>query len=152
MLPFPPKLSHPLLFLCPPNAYPQWAPGLGTGQSQGETEILSSAAGVAFKASQQHKSPLLTSAPISGPPRTLLSPLCVCMLSRFSRVRLCESDPWTVARQAPLSTEFSRQEYWSGLLCPPPEDFPSPGIEPLSLPSPALAGRFFTTSAPSSPP
>ena len=39
---------------------------------------------------------------------------------------------------------FSRQEYWSGLPCPPPGDLPGPGIEPASLTSPALAGRFFT--------
>ena len=38
--------------------------------------------------------------------------------------------PWTVACQAPLSIEFSRQEYWSGLPCPPPGDFANPGIEP----------------------
>ena len=41
---------------------------------------------------------------------------------------------------------LSRQEHWSGLPCPPPEDLPDPGIEPTSLMSPALAGRFFTTS------
>ena len=41
---------------------------------------------------------------------------------------------------------FSRQEYWSGLPCPPPADLPDPGIEPVSLMSPALAGGFFTTS------
>jgi len=54
---------------------------------------------------------------------------------------------WTVAWQAPLAIEFSRQEYWSGLSCPPPGDPPDPGIEPTSLTSPALAGGFFTTSA-----
>ena len=53
---------------------------------------------------------------------------------------------WTVARQAPLSTSFSRQGYWSGLLCPSPGDLPNPGIEPMSLMSPASAGEFFTTS------
>ena len=53
---------------------------------------------------------------------------------------------WTVARQAPLSVGFSRQEYWSGLPCPPSEDLPDTGIEPSSLRSPALAGGFFTTS------
>ena len=42
---------------------------------------------------------------------------------------------------------FSRQEYWSGLLCPPLGDLPDPGIEPASLMSPALAGGLFTTSA-----
>ena len=49
--------------------------------------------------------------------------------------------PWTVAHQAPLSTEFSRQEYWSRLSFPPPGDLPDTRTEPAS---PALAGRFFT--------
>ena len=55
--------------------------------------------------------------------------------------------PWTVARQAPRSMRFSRQEYWSGLPFPSPGDLPDPGVEPESLESPALASRFFTTSA-----
>ena len=55
--------------------------------------------------------------------------------------------PWTVAHQTPLSMGFSRQEYWSGLPCPPPGALPDPGIEPTSLMSPALPGGFFTTSA-----
>ena len=42
---------------------------------------------------------------------------------------------------------FSRQEYWSGLPCPPPGDLTNPGMDPDSLTSPALAGGFFTTSA-----
>ena len=46
--------------------------------------------------------------------------------------------PWTVTHQAPLSMEFSRQEYWSGLPCPPPGDLPDLGIEPVSPGSPAL--------------
>ena len=58
---------------------------------------------------------------------------------------------WTAAHQAPLSMGFSRQENWSGLPCPPPEDPPDPGIEPTCLVSPALAGGFFTTGAPGSP-
>ena len=70
----------------------------------------------------------------------LLSPSC------FSRVRLFVT-LWTVARQAPLSMDFSRQAYWSGLPLLPPGDLPYPGIKPASLGSPALAGRFFTTSA-----
>ena len=41
--------------------------------------------------------------------------------------------PWTVDCQAPLSMGFSRQEYWSGLPCPPPEDLPNPGIKPTFL-------------------
>ena len=68
-----------------------------------------------------------------------------CMPSCFRRVRL-SATPWTVACQAPLSLGFSRQEYWSGLLCPPPGDFSDPGIEPASLVSPALATEFFTIS------
>ena len=69
-----------------------------------------------------------------------------CVLSLFSRVWLCET-LWTVACQAPQSVGFSRQVYWNGLPCPPPGDLPDPGIEPMSLTSPALAGGFFTTSA-----
>ena len=53
--------------------------------------------------------------------------------------------PWTVACQAPLSMGFSRQEYWSGLPCPPPGDLLNPGIEPRS---PTLQ----TGSLPSEPP
>ena len=52
----------------------------------------------------------------------------------------------TIAHQAPLLVEFSRQEYRSGWLFPPPGDLPDPGIESKSLASPALAGEFFTTS------
>ena len=55
--------------------------------------------------------------------------------------------PWTVACQAPLSVGFSSQEYWSGLPFPPPADLPEPGIEPMSLASPALAGVFFSSWA-----
>ena len=54
---------------------------------------------------------------------------------------------WTVPRRPLLSMGFSRQEYWSGLLCPPAGDLLHQGIEPQSLMSPALAGGFFTTSA-----
>ena len=57
----------------------------------------------------------------------------------------------SVARQAPLSRGFSRQEYWSGLPCPPPGDPPDPGTELVALPSPASAGRFFTTSTTGKP-
>ena len=56
--------------------------------------------------------------------------------------------PWTVAHQAPLAMEFSRQEYWSRLTFPPPGDLPDPGIEPAS---PVLTGRFFTTVPPGKP-
>ena len=77
-----------------------------------------------------HKTPLVT--------------VCVCLV--LGRVRLSVA-PWTVAHQAPLSMGLPRQEHWGGLPCPPLGDLPSPGIEPMSLTSSALAGRFFTTSA-----
>ena len=59
------------------------------------------------------------------------------MLSHFSGVQLSVT-LWTVACQAPLFTEFSRQEYWSTLLCPPPGDLPDPGIETVSSVTPML--------------
>ena len=68
------------------------------------------------------------------------------MLSRFSHVQLSVT-LWTVACQAPLSMGFSRQEYWSGLPCPPPGDLLDPGIKPMSSMCLVLAGKFFTTSA-----
>ena len=69
-----------------------------------------------------------------------------CMLSCFSCVRLFATLQ-TVAHQAPPSMRFSRQEYWSGLPCPPPGDLPDAGIKPASLVSPALAGGFCTINA-----
>ena len=67
------------------------------------------------------------------------------MLSPFSHVQLFVT-LWIVA--SPLCPqEFSRQEYWSRLPCPPPGDLRNSGIEATSLMSPALAGGFFTTSA-----
>ena len=68
-----------------------------------------------------------------------------CMHAKLLQSRL-SATLWTIACQAPLSMGFSRQEYWGGLPCPPPGDLPNPGIEPISLMSPALAGRFFTIS------
>ena len=71
-----------------------------------------------------------------------------CVLSRFSRTQLFAKTLWTM-----LSMEFATrllgpwQEHWSGLPCPPPRNIPNPGIAPMSLTSPALAGRLFTTSA-----
>ena len=65
---------------------------------------------------------------------------CAYVLSRFSHVRFCDPMDGSLP-QSPLSIGFSRQEYWSGLPCPPPRDLPDPGIEPRS---PALVGGFFT--------
>ena len=67
---------------------------------------------------------------------------CACMLSCLSRVQLFAT-LWTVALQAPLSMGFSRQEYWRGLPCPPPTQKWNLLLTHL----PALAGKFFTTSA-----
>ena len=66
----------------------------------------------------------------------------VCVPNRFGRVQLCAT-PGTGPLQAPPSMGFPRQEYWGGLPLPSPGDFPHPGREPVSLGSPALAGRFF---------
>ena len=55
-----------------------------------------------------------------------------------SCLTLCH--PWTIAHQAPLSTEYSRQAYWSGLSVPSPGDLPHPGIKPVSC----ITGRFLT--------
>ena len=65
-----------------------------------------------------------------------------CMLSHFSCVRLFVT-LWTVAHQDPLSMGFSRQKYWSGLLCPPPENLPNPGSKSES---PALQVDFLLLS------
>ena len=71
----------------------------------------------------------------------------MCVLSLFSCVQLCVT-LWTVARQAPLSTGFSRQESWSRLLCPPPGGLPNPGMEPRS---PALEADSLPLASPGSP-
>ena len=71
---------------------------------------------------------------------------CVCMLNCFSRVWLFVTS-WIVAHQAPLSMGILKARYWSGLPSPSPGDLPNPGVKPTSLKSPALTGRFFTTSA-----
>ena len=67
------------------------------------------------------------------------------MLSRFSSVQLFVT-LWTTACQVSLSMGFPRQEYWSGLSFPSPEDLPNPGTETASLMSPALAGGSCTNS------
>ena len=75
-----------------------------------------------------------------------LSIIAHVLLSRLGHVR-----PfvilWTVARQAPLSMGFFKQEYWNQLPFPFPGDLSDPGIEPASMISPVLADGFFTTSA-----
>ena len=63
--------------------------------------------------------------------------MCACSVVSKS------ATPRTVAHQTPLSMAFSRQEYWTGLPFPTPRDLSDPGIEPASLASPTLTGRFF---------
>ena len=71
----------------------------------------------------------------------------VCVLSYFQLF----ATPWTVAHQAPLSMEFSRQGYWIELLFPNPKDLPNIGIKPVSPAALALADRLFTTVSPGKP-
>ena len=69
------------------------------------------------------------------------------VISHFSRVRFFET-AWTVARQAPLFVGFSRQDYWSGLPCPPLGDLPDPGVEPRF---PALQADSLPSEPPGKP-
>ena len=69
--------------------------------------------------------------------------MCICAKSLQLCPTLC--DPMDCS--PPGSMGFSKQEYWSGLSCPPPGDLHDPGIKPMSLMPPELAGGFFTTSA-----
>ena len=58
--------------------------------------------------------------------------VAVCVCAQLLKLCLTLVTPWTVACQAPLFMGLPRQEYWSGLLFPSPEDLPDPGIEPGS--------------------
>ena len=79
----------------------------------------------------------------------MIKPLVQCLAHGGVLVaKACPTLFVTVARQAPLSMGFPRQEYWSGLLLLSPEDLPDPGIEPMS---PALADGLFTTEPPGKP-
>ena len=70
------------------------------------------------------------------------------MTSSLHTVAKSCPSPQTISHQAPLSMEFSTQEYWSGLLFLAPGYLPDPGIKPMS---PSLAGRFFTAEPPAKP-
>ena len=85
--------------------------------------------------------------------------VCVCLCARvhvhthmhlLNQIQLFAT-PSTVGHKAPLSVEFPRQEYWSGLPLPPSGDLPGPGVKPMSLVSPVLAGGFLTTVPPGKP-
>ena len=74
--------------------------------------------------------------------------VCVCVCERtLSPIQLSVT-PGTVACEAPLCMGISRQEYWSGLLFPPPGDLPDTGFEHASPVTPALAGELFTNKPP----
>ena len=77
---------------------------------------------------------------------TLATILYLCVCAKLLQLSGLVATVGTIACQALLSMGFSRQEYWSGLPCPPLGDLPDTGIKPVSLLSPALAGVFFTTS------
>ena len=72
-------------------------------------------------------------------------------LTRSRSVVADSVTPWTIARQAPLSIGFSRQEDCSGLLWPPPGDLPHPGTKPASVTSPAWAGGSLPLAPPGRP-
>ena len=74
---------------------------------------------------------------------------CACMLSDCP-VSLFAT-PWTIACQAPLFMQSSRQEYWNGLPFPTPGDLPNPGIKPMFPVSPSLTDGFFTSAPPGKP-
>ena len=69
--------------------------------------------------------------------------VCTCLFAQLFNFVLYFATPWTIDCQALLSMEFFRQEYWSRLPFPIPWDLPDPGIKPVSLTPPALAGGFF---------
>ena len=81
-----------------------------------------------------------------NPINPIRSSVCVCALS--CSVMSDSVTPWIVACQSPLTMRFHQQEYLSGLLFPPPRGLPDPGIERMSLASPALVGGFLTTVPP----
>ena len=88
---------------------------------------------------------------------TITHTMCVCVCTCVhvcahtpSRIWL-SATPWIVVHQIPLSMKFSRQEYWNGLPFPTSRDLPDPRMEPTSLASPELAGRFFSTAPPGKP-
>ena len=74
--------------------------------------------------------------------------MCACLVTSVVSNSLTQ---WTIVRQAPLSMRFTRQEYWSGLPCPPPGDLPNPGIEPVSPASLALQMDCLLTEPPGKP-
>ena len=141
----PPARQRPLL--CPSSIHARlW----GTGQSGDQEGSLGPSVGPAILHSDGGR--LLGGVRLEESLQLLglqEGRLCFPLLCVSARAEFLSCIPqfltlWTVAHQAPLST----QEYWSGLPFLSPGDLPNPGIKSTSLTSPALAGVFFTTSAP----
>ena len=99
-----------------------------------------------YNAKQTNKNPLFNSCIVNGLSVIYKHHLYLRVLSFQSCPTLYKTVDY-IAYQAPLCMGFSRQEYWRGLPYPPSGDLPDTGIETTSLMSPALASRFFTTSA-----
>ena len=113
-----------------------------------ENQMLNTACSVASAAAAAAKSIqscLTLCDPIDGSPPGSPVPGILQLLQ--SCPTLCDPMDCSLPGSSVHGDSFSRQEYWSGLPCPPPRDLSHPGIKPLSRASPALAGGFFTTSA-----
>ena len=106
-----------------------------------ETLILNSPATGEMDSSQYFISQMLSSRHI-----LLNASFTPCMHAKSLQLCLTLCDPIDCSPPSCSVHGISRQEYWSGLPCPPPGDLPDPEIEPVTLTSPALVGRFFTTS------
>ena len=81
-----------------------------------------------------------------------MSTTCKCVCAKSLGHVYLLATVWTIDCHAPLSMGFSRQVYWSGLLCPPLEDLPDSGIEPMPLMSPEMAGGILSLVSPGKPP
>ena len=141
------ELSHAQLFVSP-GTEAHWAPlSMGFPGQKCWSGLPFPSPGDLPDPAIEPVSPALAGGFFTTEPRGKLFLEVCCVLSRFGRVQSLTT-PWTVARQAPLSTGFSKQEHWNGLPCPPPRDPPNPGLEPASLTSPALP----VDSSPLAPP
>ena len=100
--------------------------------SHAETKLNSHAVLVLKSAIRSHVLSSRLASPNVWPVTASQYPCSKFVVSRFNRVKLFAT-PWTVAHQVPLSMEFSRQEYWSGLPFPSPGDLPNPGTEQCLL-------------------
>ena len=137
---------------CPGTQFSGWAPGgefqrqirlVGPQEARDPVTLIWGGGGLA------HDRHLWRSALWSSK-EWLCLPSRACALSCFGRVRLFAT-PWNVAHRAPLSIEFSKQEYWSGLPFPSPGDLPDPGLKPTSPAIPALQADSLPMSHQGSP-